>query len=321
MGPDKRNTINFYRGCFYGGALGDALGAPFECRKAIGNNRGVITDYTRMTLFIAEGLAISKVRKKAGKPAINHVFEALLRWLSTQPGIRANKLLADHGTCSIIDGILLGFPEIRETRNSDPVSVSALKTGLQGTVDNPPNNSRACSCVVRSAPAGLMFKPETAFHMGTGIAALTHGHASAFLSAGSFAGIISEIVHNNHNVAGAVESIATYLERQPSNDECLEALAKAMTAAGQKNTALFSNPETATDVLGLAVCCAASFPDSFKECTGSAIKQRGRTACAGSAAGYLSGAMIGLEALQEEFTEPPELCSIILEMADDMFDI
>ncbi len=315
-----QNTIDYYRGCFYGGAVGDAMGAPGECRKIAKIKDGSITDYTRMTLFTAEGLAIWRVRKETGKTAVTYVYEALLRWLSTQPDVQASRLVSEYGTCSIIDGVLLGFPEIREKRNSDPVSVSALKTGLQGTMENPVNNSRDCSCVVRSAPAGLMFKPEIAFHMGAGIAAITHGHESAFLSAGCFSGIISEIIHNNRTIVEAVESISRYLKIKPSGNECLETLTTALEAARHKEPTLFSNPETATDVLGLAVCCAVSFPGSFKECLYSALNQGGRTACTGAAAGYLSGAMIGLDALQEKFTGQPELCSIILELADDMFE-
>ncbi len=316
----KQNNIDFYRGCFYGGAVGDAIGAPDECGEIIGNKKGVITDYTRMAMFTAEGLAISRVRKEAGKTTVLYVYEALLRWLSTQPDIHANSLVADHGTCSIIDGVLLGFQEMRDKRNSDSVSVAALKTGLWGTMDNPVNNSRDCSCVVRSAPAGLMFTPETAFNVGASIAAITHGHESAFLSAGCFAGIISEIIHNNKTVAEAVASISRHLEVIPSGKECLATLTKAMVAANRKDATLFSNPETATDVLGLAVCCAASFPDNFKKCVYSSINQGGKTACTGAAAGYLSGATIGLDALQKKFTGKPELCSLILELAEDMFD-
>jgi len=52
-----------------------------------------------------------------------------------------------------------------------------------------------------------------------------------------------------------------------------------------------------------------------------ALNQGGKTACAGAAAGYLSGAMIGLDALRVKFTAKTKLCSIILEVTDDMFDI
>ncbi len=316
----RHDNIDYYRGCFYGGAVGDAIGAPDECKKAIGKKRGVITDYTRMALFTAEGLALSRVRREENKTTVLYVYEALLRWLSTQPDVRTDMLLTDHGANSIVDGVLIGFQEIKEKRNSDRISVSVLETGMRGTVDNPVNTSNDCSCVVRSAPSGLMFGPETAFDTGAEIAAITHGHESAFLSAGCFSGIISEIIHNNRSVIEAVDSVSKYLKTKSSDNECVDILMKATDAAKRKDVAVFENPQTAADVLGLAVCCAASFPDSFKNCTYAAIDQGGRTACAGAAAGYLSGALIGLDTLQKEFSGKPELYSIILECAEDMFE-
>jgi len=72
-------TLQRFRGCLLGGAVGDALGAPVEfmsraeirarfgesgigsCEAAYGRRRA-ITDDTRMTLFTAEGLPRAWVR-------------------------------------------------------------------------------------------------------------------------------------------------------------------------------------------------------------------------------------------------------------------
>ncbi len=70
------------RGCFLGGAVGDALGAPVEFERIdgirsrfgpagiaelaeAGERAGAITDDTQMTLFTAEGLIRARVRAVA----------------------------------------------------------------------------------------------------------------------------------------------------------------------------------------------------------------------------------------------------------------
>ncbi len=81
-------------------------------------------------LFTAEGLAISRVRKEENKTYISYVYEALQRWLSTQSGIKKDMISSFNNTCNIYDGVLIGFSEIKEKRNSEKISVSVLETRI-----------------------------------------------------------------------------------------------------------------------------------------------------------------------------------------------
>lgn len=92
-------------GCFLGGAIGDALGAPIEFESLTSIRRshgpagitgylpaygrtGAITDDTQLTLFTAEGLIRAKARFRdrgiVDIPWIVH--RAYCRWLVTQGG-------------------------------------------------------------------------------------------------------------------------------------------------------------------------------------------------------------------------------------------
>jgi ADP-ribosylglycohydrolase len=95
-------SLEQFKGCLIGGAVGDALGASIEfmsieqIRSSFGHEGltdyskaygriGSITDDTQMTLFTAEGLILSKVRQEyqGDDGVISAVYHALLRWLMT----------------------------------------------------------------------------------------------------------------------------------------------------------------------------------------------------------------------------------------------
>ena len=92
----NKRTIEHFKGCIIGGAIGDALGAPIEfisidkIRSYFGHQGltdyseaygriGAFTDDTQMTLFTAEGLILSKVRQEyqGDEGVISAVYHAL----------------------------------------------------------------------------------------------------------------------------------------------------------------------------------------------------------------------------------------------------
>jgi len=152
---NRRNIKNF-QGCLIGGAIGDALGAPIEFMsidqirssfgeigltdysEAYGRN-GAVTDDTQMTLFTAEGLILSKVRREyeGDTGIISAGYHALLRWLYTQETNLQDNLVQTHGTCSIVDGVLIGHKELFSLRAPGNSCLSSLKSGKIGTIGDP----------------------------------------------------------------------------------------------------------------------------------------------------------------------------------------
>ena len=149
----NRRTIENFKACFLGGAIGDALGAPIEFMsidqiRAIHRDQGLndyseaygrkgaITDDTQMTLFTAEGLILSKVRQEyqGDEGVISAVYHALLRWLYTQETNLQGDLIQNHGTCSIVDGVLTGYKELFSLRAPGNSCLSALKSGRMGNI-------------------------------------------------------------------------------------------------------------------------------------------------------------------------------------------
>ncbi|MCK5349861.1 MAG: ADP-ribosylglycohydrolase family protein, partial [Desulfobacula sp.] len=144
----NQRTAEHFKGCILGGAIGDALGAPIEFMsidqirsefgemgltdysEAYGRN-GAITDDTQMTLFTAEGLILSKVRQEyeRDKGVVSAGYHALLRWLYTQEINLQDNLIRNHGTCSIVDGVLTGHKELFSSRAPGNSCLSPLKSG------------------------------------------------------------------------------------------------------------------------------------------------------------------------------------------------
>jgi ADP-ribosylglycohydrolase len=340
----NKRTAEHFKGCILGGAIGDALGAPIEFMsinqirstygdqgltdysEAYGRN-GAITDDTQMTLFTAEGLILSKVRKEyeGDKGVLSSGYHALLRWLYTQETTLQDNLIQNHGTCSIIDGVLTGHKELFALRAPGNSCLSSLESGKMGIVADPINNSKGCGGVMRMAPAGLAFDDaEKAFHFGCKLAALTHGHPTGYLAAGTFAALISLIISGN-SLAGAIENSTLILKADKNHEETLRAIGNAVDIVGKHTP----EPEViekigagwiAEEALAISLYCSLVAIDDFKKGVLLAVNHSGDSDSTGSITGNILGALYGIDILLEEWLLELELKELIDETAGDLFD-
>lgn len=211
--------------------MGDALGWPveFERRSEIlriygqqgitdlvcaRSGKAEITDDTQMTLFTAEGLlrAISRGRERGIVHEPSLVHDAYLRWLHTQGDARVASRTQTY------DGWLLGIKELHASRAPGGTCLTALRSGKQGTMEEPLNDSKGCGGVMRVAPVGLLHDRERAFQLAAECAALTHGHPSGYLSAGALAHMIAALIAGEE-LAVAVEGALRKLQKHPQHEE------------------------------------------------------------------------------------------------------
>ncbi|WP_300456825.1 ADP-ribosylglycohydrolase family protein [Desulfobacula sp.] len=340
---NKRNSENF-KGCIVGGAVGDALGAPIEFismdqirstfgyqgltdySEAYGRN-GAFTDDTQMSLFTAEGLILSKVRQdyQGDEGVITAGYHALLRWLSTQETHLQEPLIQHHGTCSIVDGVLTGYKELFSLRAPENTCLSALKSGQLGTMANPVNNSKGCGGVMRMAPVGLAYDDaEKAFRFGCKLTALTHGHATGYLTAGTFAALISLIISGN-SLAEAIENSMLILKSSKNHEESLRAIDEALNRVGKHTP----EPDVieamgagwiAEEALGISMYCALVASDDFRKGVLLSVNHSGDSDSTGSITGNILGALNGLDSIPESWVTDLELTDLIEEIAVDLFD-
>lgn len=346
--PETRRSLNHVAGCLAGGAAGDALGAPVEFMSAaeIRNTygpggiagfaaaygrKGAVTDDTQMTLFTAEGLVLSRERG-GGDPGIIplFVYQAYLRWLSTQQAVDPISLVDRHGTCTMVDGLLITQKALYARRAPGNACLSSLMSGEMGTVADPVNDSKGCGGVMRIAPVGYFLPRQRVFDTACAIAAITHGHPTGYLAAGCMAQIISEISYGA-DLPAAVRSALRTLESRPRHEECLASLSAALahgeTAAtndaGIDHSAVIESLGQgwiAEEALSIGVYCALAAKGDIDRGLRMAVNHGGDSDSTGSITGNIMGALMGFAAIPEKYLSDLELLPLIRELAQDLFE-
>ena len=212
------------RGCFVGGAAGDALGYAVEFQKEDQifqryGNRGIteyksdhlsgkalISDDTQMTLFTANGLLVGDTRgAMRGIRALPrcYVAKSYFDWLKTQRMSYKeykNKPLQDIGWP---DSWLLDVPELFNRRAPGSTCLYALRERDEGDVISesyikaPLNDSKGCGGIMRVAPLALGYRHTSMDKLdmeGAEIAAITHGHSLGYMPAAVLVHVINRIV-------------------------------------------------------------------------------------------------------------------------------
>jgi ADP-ribosylglycohydrolase len=327
MGNQKEK---FY-GCLIGGAIGDALGWPVEflrlneIHKKFGNagitnlvkgnsNLIEITDDTQMTMFTAEGILRAENRgsNKGIVDVASMVHQSYLRWLITQ-GME----------CTVDkDGWLMTIKELNEQRAPGNTCLSALRSGKLGAVDRPLNNSKGCGGVMRTAPIGLFFEKRKAFKLGCECAAITHGHPSGYLSAGTLSYIIAALIEGvelEYAIKLALDELTMY----GNHEECNQLITKAVDLAHSDNSDLdaiesLGEGWVGEEALAISVFCALRYQHDLKQALITAVNHNGDSDSTGAITGNILGAYLGVSAIPENWVKEVELSKELLQLADDL---
>jgi ADP-ribosylglycohydrolase len=322
-------------GCFLGGALGDALGAPIEfsplaeIRERHGDagitglapyrgGLGLVTDDTQLTLFTAEGL-ITAALADADSPeqVARYMHLSYQRWLATQQSSRPSRPPQSW---------LAGQEWLYDRRAPGNACLSGLSSGVMGTLAAPANpGSKGCGAVMRSAPFGLQLgkKSPEVFREAVAGAVLTHGHPSGYLAAGAFAVIVRALADG----AGLAEGLAdalVFLRGWPGHEETTAALTAARDAAavgqpGPEAVQRLGEGWVAEEALAIAVYAALAFPGTgqARDALLLAVNHSGDSDSTGSICGNLVGAWHGREALPEDWLTAVEGRAVIEQLAAD----
>lgn len=321
--------------CLLGGAAGDALGAPVEFMRLDEIHRefgpagitsppvllGIsqISDDTQMSIFTAEGVlrAIVCDESQGVCNPVEVLHRAYLRWLYTQ-GIRP----PGSSLSNEIDGWLVQRPALFARRAPGQTCLAALGSGRMGSVCNPINGSRECGGVVRVAPIGLASSVAETFALGADAAAITHGHPTAYLSAGAFAAIIRSVMEG-----AALQEAVTYamslLRPHPGHEDVCSAVEQAMCMAAHRAPSArviesIGSGWAAEEALAIAVYCAMVHADDFVAGVRLAANHSGDSDATAAMTGNLLGAMLGRAAIPESWLERLELREEIEALARDL---
>lgn len=335
-----KHSFSYYYGALLGGAIGDAFGAPIEFMsyeniEAImgpggvknfiippGQKYALITDDTQLTLFTAEGLlrSVTRAHRKNKERTLESipivVFRAYLRWLYTQGLQTARWSKKDY------DGWLVKIGRLHAYREPGITCLTALGKGIMGTLENPINQSLGCGCVIRVLPVGLIEDEIYVFNIATRLAAITHGNPTSYLSAGTFAYLINQIIEGKE-IEDAVEIACQRLKKEEQHEEVLDMLEKAVLLAKEKAPSREKMESLGTgflahEVLGMAIYAVLSYPDDYTKAILLAVNHSGDSDSIGAITGSILGASLGYEGIPEEFRRYIELSKEMKELATDL---
>lgn len=336
-----------YQGCFLGGAVGDALGAPIEflgieqIRQKYGGSgildfveyqdgKGRFTDDTQMTLFTAEGLLRAEHRamlRGIGGALPPIAFNSYLRWLLTQSESYEEVQKRMRRSEGVYSGWLLSREELFSCRAPGNTCIQALKDGKMGSIEKPINDSKGCGTIMRMAPVGLMFShdPEVAFEEGCALSALTHGHPSGYLSGGFFAALIAYLAVGE-DVKSSTWKCLEILIQQPQYDEVENAVLK-MFSVLDTITDRDLEPEdleklggswVAEEALAISLLCSIFYENNFEKGVIAAVNHSGDSDSTGAIVGNILGLINGLESIPEKWQKNLHASSLVLEIAEDL---
>lgn len=350
MNTTDDKTLNRFKGCLFGGAVGDALGYVVEfmsleqIKSRFGGsgitdlvsdkatNKALISDDTQMTLFTADGLIWAAVSR--GGSEVNYaaegVYPSYLRWYYTQTGrITDKRLLAKQphereNRVFPAGKSILEYKELFACRAPGSTCMSSLHSGDMGAIEYPLNDSKGCGGVMRAAPAGLLLHrdPAAAFRVGAESAVVTHGHPCGYLSAGALSAIVAELI-NGKTIPESAQTAMRILETYPSHQATLSAMRQAANLAAGG-----AEPEDAVRALGegwvgeealaVALYCALKKADP-REALIAAVNHDGDSDSTGAVCGNILGAAYGLDSLPKEWVDHIELGELLSEMSGRLF--
>ncbi|MFE9647222.1 ADP-ribosylglycohydrolase family protein [Streptomyces sp. NPDC006365] len=322
------------RGTLLGAALGDALGSPVgdlsvdEIRAEYGpegvidlpfghGSRGAVSHLTQLTLFSLDGLIRAQVRRDTGAwhpPTDLH--RAYLRWAATQHDWGPDERRKE-------DGWLAREEWLYARRNPARACLIGLADDMMGTLDAPKNlEEMGAEAAARSAPFGLLvgWEPQLVMQLAVECAAQTHGHPTAYLSAGAYALIVHGLARGE-SLDAAVQRSLQLLADWPGQQPVTDALQFALGAVRQgmptpARIEELAGAGTAEGLLSVAVYCALVGEDTRHGLCLS-VNHGGQSGTAGALTGALLGALHGETALPPAWLAELEGRPTMLVLADD----
>lgn len=330
-----------FAACMLGGAIGDALGYTVEfmhyhqIQSWFGptgilepqtdskTGMALISDDTQMALFTLDGMIWAY---ESGLPYVaGGLYPSYLRWLYTQTGNISDPALLERQIHEGEDTIL-AQKELHFRRAPGSTCLSALRSGKMGAMKDPVNDSKGCGGVMRVAPIGLFLynDPAHAFRVGAESAAITHGHPTGYLAAGTLAAIIALLVAYKE-LGAACDEASLILRRYAGYEETLRAIDCARTlAAGSLQTehAIRKLGEgwVAEEALSIGIYCALK-KHGFKRSLVASVNHDGDSDSTGAICGYILGASGGMRVIPKDWADRLELHAYIVRRSEELSDV
>ena len=345
-------SLENFKGCLVGGAVGDALGYPVEfynieqIKNIYGKNgiteykitdgKAVISDDTQMTLFTANGILIGKTRammRGIAGSCEGYVYQAYLDWLDTQQNTKK-----EIG-CTWLSKI----KELNVQRAPGNTCIGSLRSGIMGTIEKPINNSKGGGGVMRVAPIGLDFTKlslDEIGRIGAKTNAITHGHPLGNISSYVMTVLINTIIYGEYeyfevpskrNLEECIEfALTIYAHKFKIYDKKIASnfinlIHEAIKLSKQniddtKAIEQLGEGWVAEEALAIAIYCSLKYSNNFEKAIITSVNHSGDSDSTGAITGNILGAYLGISKIPNKFLEKLELKEVIEEIAEDLYN-
>ena len=346
---EKEDALfTFFEGSLLAGACGDALGYPIEfisiqdIQSMYGkdgitemdingvSNLALISDDTQMDIYTAQGL-INGHKKHCGfNEMIQEIHKSYYRWYITQQRNLSERMKTVYPLNEIEQDELI-TPSTKRSlcsrRAPGCTCLSALSSGKLGTKHHAINDSKGCGGVMRVAPIGMYFwkSPEEAYRYGEAASALTHSHKLGYQSGGALAMILAYIF-NQHTLRESIQMTIDFMKTQPYTQEMIDVIKKAVEVAdhrleGERAFSILGEGWVGEEALAIALWAALMYPDDLKKALLLSVNHSGDSDSTGCICGYIMGALLGTEAIPQEWLSVLELKDLIVKQAKEIYSM
>ena len=312
----------------------------YELDSASG--KALVSDDTQMTLFTAAGLLrglAQEVTQGAAENPRRYVADAYQDWLVTQEiWFDYAELRRESGDWDATSW-LADVPELFNRRAPGNTCLSARRRHRSAgdTIDDyiafapQLNNSKGCGGVMRAAPVGLAWTGGSmdAIDLESAqIAAITHGHSLGYMPAAVLSHIVAKLAVAGTGLEEAVLDARDTAVRLFASDVHIGELTRLIDLAIElsknddsdlNNIHRLGEGWVGEEALAVGIYCALRHQDDFSAAVVAAVNHSGDSDSTGAVCGNILGALVGYEAIGEQWTRDLELLDVILELADDLY--
>ena len=150
--------------------------------------------------------------------------------------------------------------------------------------------------------------PRSAFDIATQVAAITHSHPTAYLSAGAYCALLAYIMQEC-SLESAVSMTQNLLSRFAASSEVSDAISSATTLASvgypsRTKVQSFGSGQVASDALAIALYCTLCYPDDLNKAIALASNHSGISDTTAALCGAFVGARLGkVDGLQSMYDQ------------------
>jgi len=303
--------INNFKGCIYGLAIGDALGAPVEflnienILRKYGQNGitdftnymdfglGTYTDDTQMSVAIARALIESGHEDL--ETIMHTISTRFVEWLDSPENNRAPGRVCISGCFR-------------------------LKKGLHWS-ESGGTWSKGCGSAMRSAPIGLFFydDSEKLIEVAKASSIITHRHPTAQAAAVGTAFLVALAI-NKTEPDMIIDELCKITEKISLEFvEKIRQVNKVLASSPIKSFKILGDGWVGEEAVACALYCFLKSPRDYRKTVLTAVNCNGDSDSIGCIAGAISGAYNGIENIPQKWNDNVENSKFLCEIAEKLY--